>query len=167
MKNQRTIIMFLAALFIITAAAFIRSAYKNGELQEEIERQKGNVASISYDIQYDKLGDTLPVAQNTALQAKYKELHQLHLADTKLIKELKFTEDQLAFIVKAGGVDNHYGAEGQKLHSLIYRVGSGALLFADNGKLLTGDGVDQAGFAGVTLTEDTDVDTLGSGSCIQ
>lgn len=56
MKNQRTIIMFLAALFIITAAAFIRSAYKNGELQEEIERQKGNVASISYDIQYDKIG---------------------------------------------------------------------------------------------------------------
>lgn len=89
MKNQRTIIMFLAALLIITAAAFIRSAYKNGELQEEIERQKGNVASISYDIKYDKLGDTLPVAQNTALQAKYKELQQLHLADTKLIKELK------------------------------------------------------------------------------
>lgn len=89
MKNQRTIIMFLAALLIITAAAFIRSAYKNGELQEEIERQKGNVASISYDIQYDKLGDTLPVAQNTAIQAKYKELQQLHLADTKLIKELK------------------------------------------------------------------------------
>lgn len=89
MKNQRTIIMFLAALLIITAAAFIRSAYKNGELQEEIERQKGNVASISYDILYDKLGDTLPVAQNTALQAKYKELQQLHLADTKLIKELK------------------------------------------------------------------------------
>ena len=74
---------------------------------------------------------------------------------------------QFTFIVKAGGVDNHYGAEGQKLHSLIYGVGSGALLFADNGKLLTGDGVDQAGFAGVTLTEDADVDTFGSGSCIQ
>ena len=74
---------------------------------------------------------------------------------------------QLTLIVEAGGVDNHYGAEGQKLHSLIYRVGSSALLFADNGKLLTGDGVDQAGLAGVTLTENTDVDTLGSGSCIQ
>ena len=74
---------------------------------------------------------------------------------------------QLTFIVKAGGVDNHYGAEGQKLHSLIYRVGSGALLFADNGKLLIGDGVDKARLAGVTLAEDTDVDTLGSGSCIQ
>ena len=74
---------------------------------------------------------------------------------------------QFAFIVEAGGVDNHYGAERQKLHSLIYRVGSGALLFADNGKLLTGDGVDQAGLAGVTLAEDADVGTFGSGSCIQ
>lgn len=89
MKKERSCIMFLAALLVIISAAFIRSAQKNGRLQEEIERQKGNVASISYDIQYDKLGDTLPVAQNAALQAKYKELQQLHLADTKLLKELK------------------------------------------------------------------------------
>ena len=89
MKKERSCIMFLAVLLVITSAAFIRSAQKNGGLQEEIERQKGNVASISYDIQYDKLGDTLPVAQNTALQARYKELQQLHLADTKLLKELK------------------------------------------------------------------------------
>ena len=74
---------------------------------------------------------------------------------------------QFTFIVKARGVDNHYGAEWQKLHSLIYGVGSGALLFADNGKLLTGDGVDKARLAGVTLTENTDVDTFSSGSCIQ
>ena len=91
--------------------------------------------------------------------------------DVALTKHLLSLGDalrtQLAFIVEAGGVDNHYGAEGQKLHSLIYRVGSGALLFADNGKLLTGDGVDQAGLAGVTLAEDADVDTFSSGSCIQ
>ena len=92
-------------------------------------------------------------------------------SDVALTKHLLSLGDalraQFAFIVKAGGVDNHYGAEGQKLHSLIYGVGSGALLFADNGKLLAGDSVDQAGLAGVTLTENTDVDTLGSGSCIQ
>ena len=91
--------------------------------------------------------------------------------DVALTKHLLSLGDalrtQLTFIVKAGSVDNHYGAEGKKLHSLIYGVGSGALLFADNGKLLTGDGVDKARLAGVTLTENTDVDTLSSGSCIQ
>ena len=93
---------------------------------------------------------------------------QSDVALTKHLLSLGYAlRAQFAFIVKAGCVDNHYGAEGQKLHSLIYRVGSGALLFADNGKFLTGDGINQAGLAGVTLTENTDVDTFGSRSCIQ
>ena len=91
--------------------------------------------------------------------------------DVALIKHLLCLGDalraQFTFIVKAGGVDNHHRAEGQKLHSLIYRVCRSALLFADNGKLLTRDSINQAGLAGVTLTENTDVDTFGSGSCIQ
>lgn len=47
------------------------------------------MSALTYDIKYDKLDDSLPVAQNTALQAKVSELEQLHLTDTKLIKDLK------------------------------------------------------------------------------
>lgn len=89
MKNPRTTIRILAAMFIVTMVAFIRSAYQNGKLQEDLNRQTENVGSLTYDIQYGNLDDSLSVARNTALQAKCDELKQLHLADTKLIKELK------------------------------------------------------------------------------
>lgn len=89
MKNPKTTIRILAAMFIVTMVAFIRSAYQNGKLQEDLGRQTENVGSLTYDIQYGNLDDSLSVARNTALQAKCDELKQLHLADTKLIKELK------------------------------------------------------------------------------
>lgn len=89
MKNPRTTIRILAAMFIVTMVAFIRSAYQNGKLQEDLNRQTENVGSLTYDIQYGNLDDSLSVAKNAALQAKCNELKQLHLADTKLIKELK------------------------------------------------------------------------------
>lgn len=89
MKNQKTIIQILAAMLIVTMVAFVRSAYQNGKLQEDISRQTENVGSLTYDIQYGTLNDSLSVAKNTALQAKCDELKQLHLADTKLIRELK------------------------------------------------------------------------------
>lgn len=89
MKNPKTTIQILAAMLIVTMVAFIRSAYKNGKLQTDLNRQTENVGSLTYDIQYGNLDDSLSVAKNTALQAKCDELKQLHLADTKLIKELK------------------------------------------------------------------------------
>ena len=89
MKNPRTTIQILAAMFVVTMVAFIRSAYQNGKLQEDLSRQTENMGSLTYDIQYGNLDDSLSVARNTALQAKCDELKQLHLADTKLIKELK------------------------------------------------------------------------------
>lgn len=89
MKNPRTTIQILAAMLIVTMVAFIRSAYQNGKLQADLNRQTENVGSLTYDIQYGNLDDSLSVAKNTALQAKCDELKQLHLADTKLIKELK------------------------------------------------------------------------------
>lgn len=89
MKNPKTTIRILAAMFVVTMVAFIRSAYQNGKLQEDLSRQTENMRSLTYDIQYGNLDDSLSVARNTALQAKCDELKQLHLADTKLIKELK------------------------------------------------------------------------------
>lgn len=89
MIKQNTAIQILAAMFIITMAAFIRSAYQNSKLRSELNRQTENIGSLTYDIQYGKLDDSLSVAKNTALQAKCDELKQLHLADAKLVKELK------------------------------------------------------------------------------
>ena len=89
MKNPRTTIQILAAMLIVTMVAFIRSAYQNGKLQADPNRQTENVGNLTYDIQYGNLDDSLSVAKNAALQAKCNELKQLHLADTKLIKELK------------------------------------------------------------------------------
>lgn len=89
MKNPKTTIQILAAMLIVTMVAFIRSAYQNRKLQADLNRQTENVGSLTYDIQYGNLDDSLSVAKNTALQAKCDELKQLHLADTKLIRELK------------------------------------------------------------------------------
>lgn len=89
MIKQNTTIQILAAMFIVTMAAFIRSAYQNSKLRSELNRQTENIGSLTYDIQYGKLDDSLSVAKNTALQAKCNELEQLHLADAKLVKELK------------------------------------------------------------------------------
>lgn len=89
MKNPKTTIQILAAMLIVTMVAFIRSAYQNGKLQADLNRQTENVGSLTYDIQYGNLDDSLSVAKNAALQAKCDELKRLHLADTKLIKELK------------------------------------------------------------------------------
>lgn len=89
MIKQNTAIQILAAMFIVSMAAFIRSAYQNSKLRSELNRQTENIGSLTYDIQYGKLDDSLSVAKNTALQAKCNELEQLHLADAKLVKELK------------------------------------------------------------------------------
>ena len=85
----KKIISVLAVLFIVTIAAFIHSVHKCNQLQADLDRQTENVGTLNYDVEYGKLGDSLPVAQTHALQAKYDELQKLHLADTKLIKDLK------------------------------------------------------------------------------
>ena len=73
---------------------------------------------------------------------------------------------QLALIVEARRVNEHHGAEGEQLHSLIYRVSRRALLLADDGQALAGDGIDKAGFAGITSAENAYMNAFSSGSCI-
>lgn len=89
MKSPKTIISLLAIMLITTMVAFISSANKNEALQRDLDRMTQNVANVNYDIQYDKVQDSLPVAQNNALQVKYDELQKLHLTDAQLIKNLK------------------------------------------------------------------------------
>ena len=89
MKSPKTIISLLAIMLITTMVAFISSANKNEALQRDLDRMTQNVANVNYDIQYDKVQDSLPVAQNNALQVKYDELQKLHLTDAQLIKDLK------------------------------------------------------------------------------
>ena len=89
MKNPKTTVQILAAMLIVTMVAFIRSAYQNGKLQADLNRQTENVGSLTYDIQYGNLDDSLSVAKNTALQAKCDELKRLHLADTHQLYTVK------------------------------------------------------------------------------
>lgn len=89
MKKSFPLTQILITALVITIAAFVRSAIVNKQLRADLERQTENVSCLNYSIQYDKLDDSIPVAKNTALQAKVSELEQLHLTDTKLIKKLK------------------------------------------------------------------------------
>lgn len=87
--TPKILILLLATMLIVTMVAFIRSACKNSQLQADLDRQTENVGNLNYNIEYGKLGDSIPVAKTNALQTKYDELQKLHLADTKLIKDLK------------------------------------------------------------------------------
>lgn len=89
MKNPKLIIQLLAIMLIVTMVALFRSSQRCDQLQADLTRQTENVGSLTYDIQYGNVQDSLPVAQNTALQAKVSELQKLHLADTKLIQDLR------------------------------------------------------------------------------
>lgn len=84
-----TIIKVLSVLLIVMLVALLAILSENRRLKKDLDRQTENVGALNYDIQYDKLDGSLPVAKNIALQAKVSELEQLHLTDTKLIKELK------------------------------------------------------------------------------
>lgn len=89
MKYSKNIIHILAIMLIMGMVALVRSTRKVESLQKDLDRQTENVSGLSYSTQHGKVRDSLPVAQNIALQSKYDELEKLHLADTKMINELK------------------------------------------------------------------------------
>lgn len=89
MKYSKNIIHILAIMLIMAMVALVRSTRKVESLQKDLDRQTENVSGLSYSTQYGKVRDSLPVAQNIALQSKYDELEKLHLADIQIIKELK------------------------------------------------------------------------------
>ena len=73
---------------------------------------------------------------------------------------------QLALVVKARRIDDDHRPHGQQLHGLLDRVGGGALDLGHHRQLLTGHGVDQTGFSGVSPAEKSDVDPLGGGRVV-
>lgn len=58
-----TIIKVLSVLFVITLVALLASIAESHQLQSNLDRQTSNVGALTYDIKYDKLDDSLPVAQ--------------------------------------------------------------------------------------------------------
>ena len=67
---------------------------------------------------------------------------------------------QLPFVIQPRGIDHHYRPKRQQLHGLLHRIGGGALYIRDNGKVLAGDGIDQAGFPRISFSEDPDVNAV-------
>ena len=66
-----------------------------------------------------------------------------------------------ACIVITRCIYNGYGAERQKLHALLYGVGSSALNIADKGHFLVGYPVYKAAFPGISKTEESDMSAFG------
>lgn len=58
-----TIIKVLSVLFAITLVALLASIAESHQLQSNLDRQTSNVGALTYDIKYDKLDDSLPVAK--------------------------------------------------------------------------------------------------------
>ena len=71
-----TIIKVLSVLFVITLVALLASIAENRQLQGDLDRQTSNVSALTYDIKYDKLNDSLPVAQNTAICTMHHTFNQ-------------------------------------------------------------------------------------------
>ena len=74
---------------------------------------------------------------------------------------------QRALVVEAGRVDDGDGPQGQQLHGLVDRVGRGALHLRNDGDLLAGQGVDEAGLADVAPAEERDVYALALGCLVE
>ena len=74
---------------------------------------------------------------------------------------------ECALVVKAGGVNDHYRAERQQLHSVCHGVGGCALYVGHNRYLLICYGVYYAGFARVSSAEKADVYPLARGCCVK
>ena len=73
---------------------------------------------------------------------------------------------QVALVVQAGGVDKHHRPHPVKLKGFVHRVGGGARHRGDQGDVLAGEGVDEGGFAGIPVAEQTDVQAAGSGCAL-
>ena len=73
---------------------------------------------------------------------------------------------QLPLVVIPGGVDEQHRADGVELHGLFHRVGGGARHRGHQGHLLTGEGVDEAGFSRIAPPVQGDVQPLGGGGLL-
>lgn len=73
-------------------AAIIALTYSDKERRElktDLDRQTQNISALTYTYEYDKIDDSTTIMKHEALQAKYDELEKLHIADTRLIRQLR------------------------------------------------------------------------------
>ena len=64
---------------------------------------------------------------------------------------------QTALFVNASRIDEQHRTQWKQFHGLFDRIGGGACNLGDNGNVLPRDGIQQARFANVAATEETDV----------
>ena len=73
---------------------------------------------------------------------------------------------QFSLVIHTGGVNEHYRAQRQQLHGFVHRVRGGSGGIGNDGQLLSGDGVDDAGLARVAVAEKSDMNSLPGGGCV-
>ena len=69
---------------------------------------------------------------------------------------------QFADVIQASGIDYDHRAERQNFHRFVNRVGGSAGNGGDDRQRLIGQGVDQAGLAGVAATEQSDMQAVAT-----
>ena len=69
---------------------------------------------------------------------------------------------QLADIVETGRVDDHYRPNRQYFHRFVHRIGRGSGHSGNDGQGLVGQGVNQAGLAGVAASEQGNMETVAA-----
>lgn len=77
---------------ILLVAAIIALTYSDKERRElkaDLDRQRQNFSALTYTYEYDNIDDSTTAMKHEALQAKYDELEKLHIADTRLIRQLR------------------------------------------------------------------------------
>lgn len=86
---------------------------QNRTLQDERDRQAGNVETLMGEVKRYKVKDSLNVASVFALNLTIEELKKYRADDAKLIKELKFRPKDVKYITKT---------EIKTKDSLIYKI---------------------------------------------
>lgn len=84
----------------VLVATLVASLKMVGDLKKEVKRQKNNVKTLSEDIFFYQLRDSVQCAEIGTLRLTKKELLQLRAADAEVIKELGVKTKDVETIVK-------------------------------------------------------------------
>ena len=92
--------LFLAAVAIVAALAFIWAEHKIEQLTSERDWYAGNAAVLLSDIERYRVRDSLNAARVQSLELTVKEFERFRAADAALIKQLKARNRDLAAVNK-------------------------------------------------------------------
>ena len=139
------------------------SAGSDGRPVRLIRRTETNLGDLCADAFLDQGGSDIAFVTGGCIRDQHRNVG----SGKHLKRALHAQPSKFALVVNAGGVGEQHGPEGQQLHGLGDRIGRGAAYIGDNGHGLPGNGIDDAGFAGVAPPEKGDPDALGGGGVIQ